>query len=456
MPRCVLGLVCNFPDGEVRAGHRCKVCGHGVHVFCAHVDESQPLASNSTCLLCTGDVTQHQVLTGFEEPLHNQPQTHRHNEEVTKSKKVALPPPTKPSNQQRSSKLKKTNAQKGFTIVGTKTLKETLATHVLLKPVAFDIEDESYGQQLYEHFLSMTKDDQQLQTSLTKLGERTYLLGSVTKESKNQIASVSKKFYYIQWEHDRLGETPVDLDVILGAHELYLHVFKKPVSRKQSNIFERKVRESLAFIDDINKGVDPYDSESDYEVDDNEEAYTVRRRKLEVFAPVGNASSFNETNRSEDGYRWSATGTMFPPSNLSHRRPTHVLQQFTGYFQTPVSSLLSFIPLKLFNAFAFYSNAFAHDKMAAERTDQICGSRWKENITLQEMMVFFGILIKMVLRPTPGQSYTACWDDQAWHPYTSAMTLRRFQQIRSVLHFNDNSKMLGSQDAAFKVSCVCF
>jgi hypothetical protein len=88
-----------------------------------------------------------------------------------------------------------TNEQKGFTIVGTKTLKETLKSHVLLKPVAFDIKDESYGQQLYEHFLSITKDDKPLQTSLTKIGERAYLLGSVTKESKNQMARVSKKIF---------------------------------------------------------------------------------------------------------------------------------------------------------------------------------------------------------------------------------------------------------------------
>jgi hypothetical protein len=379
MPPCVLGLACRFPDGEVRQGHRCRICGRGVHVFCAQVDESQPLASNCTCLLCTGDV-------------------------------VALPAPTKnsttvcntgvaslPANKQRSYKLKKTNEQKGFMIVGTKTLKKTLKSHVLLKPVAFDTKDESYGQQLYEHFLSIAKHEKQLQTSLTKIGEKAYLLGSVSKESKNQIARVSKIFYYIQWEHDRLGETPVDLDVILGAHELYLNLFKKPVPRKKSNFFERKVRESLAMVDDINKGVNPYDSQSDSEIDDDEEAYTLRRRKLEISAPVENAASFNETNQNnqaEDGYRWSATGTMFPPSSLSHRRPTHVLQQFTGYFQTPVSSLLSFIPLKLFNAFAFYSNAFAYDTMAAKRNDQISGSRWKGDITLQEMMVFFGILIK--------------------------------------------------------------
>ena len=60
----------------------------------------------------------------------------------------------------------------------------------------------------------------------------------------------------------------------------------------------------------------------------------------------------------------------------------------------------------------------------------------------------------MVLRPTPGQSYVFAWKELAWHPYTQNMTLRRFQQIRSVLHANDNTKMAGSNDSLFKVCPV--
>jgi hypothetical protein len=314
--------------------------------------------------------------------------------------------------------------------------------------------DGSYGQQLYQHFLSLTKDAQELQRYFQMFGERNYLIGSVASESKK--ATTSKKFYEIQWEHSRLGETPVDLDVILGAHELYLKITKKPAVRRKSSLFEKKVRESLAIVDDINYGVRPYESEGESDIDDDEEAYTIRRRKNEVFAPIGNAYPPNKTNLLEDGYHWSAMGTVDPPFGLSHSKRSHVREDCTGYFQTPISSFLAFVPVKLFEAFASYSTAYAQEKMAAQQDERISGRRWLGDISVQEMMVFFGILIKMVLRPTPGQPYAACWDDQAWHPYTRAMPLTRFQQIRSVLHFNDNSKMPGSQDAAFKVSCVCF
>ena len=89
--------------------------------------------------------------------------------------------------------------------------------------------------------------------------------------------------------------------------------------------------------------------------------------------------------------------------------------------------------------------------MSERGTRKISGARWKEDISFEEMMVFWGILIKMTLRPTPGQCYTSCWNDQRWHPYTNKMDLRRFQQIRSVLHLNDESNMAQEKDSLAKV-----
>ena len=57
----------------------------------------------------------------------------------------------------------------------------------------------------------------------------------------------------------------------------------------------------------------------------------------------------------------------------------------------------------------------------------------------------------MVLRPTPGQSYELCWEDALCHPYTNKMRLRRFQKIRSCIHFRNNDDMDGSNDTLFKV-----
>ena len=75
--------------------------------------------------------------------------------------------------------------------------------------------------------------------------------------------------------------------------------------------------------------------------------------------------------------------------------------------------------------------------MARTGKQEISGARWSSDITLTEMMKVFGLLLHMVMRPTPGTSYPRhCWTGPAWHPYTVHMALHRFQQIRSVLHFN--------------------
>jgi hypothetical protein len=152
-------------------------------------------------------------------------------------------------------------------------------------------------------------------------------------------------------------------------------------------------------------------------------------------------------------FRWS-TGNLPPPPDCSNRRASHVIPSKTGVFATPISSLLAFIPLKIFNSIAFYSNLYAHHIIETSESGNVSGKRWESDISINEIMKFFGILFKMVLRPTPGQSYPFCWNDTQWHPYTVHMRLRRFQQIRSVLHFNDNSNIDGSNDAAFKVSCI--
>lgn len=219
--------------------------------------------------------------------------------------------------------------------------------------------------------------------------------------------------------------------------------------RKRGNtttfFFGNNLRKTLSAVDELNNFGDPFDSddlnESESDSEDSTTAITV---------PVGRHPPITGS-ATQGGYRWSVLGKMGPPPNLSQRMPSHVDPSKKAYFKTPISSFLSFIPIKIFKAIAVYSNQYAHSVMDTEGSNKISGARWKHDINLQEIMIFFGILIKMVLRPLPGKSYTHCWSNKNWHPYTNAMDLRRFQQIRSVLHFNNNSKAVGSKDAVFKV-----
>ena len=56
----------------------------------------------------------------------------------------------------------------------------------------------------------------------------------------------------------------------------------------------------------------------------------------------------------------------------------------------------------------------------------------RQDITLQEMLQFFGLLIQMALLPIPGRDYRYYWSEQELYPWVSCMAVRRFKQIRLV------------------------
>jgi hypothetical protein len=346
--------------------------------------------------------------------------------------------PTTTTNQRRVSS-KKRQELKSFRVDASKSLKDGL----LLKPVAFYIHDGNYGEEIYNHFLQVFNNNDDLSMCLTTIGDRSYLFGSVARQGGKKASL--KNYYDIQWEHSKLGFTPIDFNVVLAANDLYMRIHKRPTTSKRlTGSFTKSARKVLSYVDEINLGLDPFDSDFDDSGSDDDDESISFTIPVHRHPPVTGPAP-------QEGYCWSVDSKSIPPPNLSDRLKTHVDPSHTAKFKTPVSSFLAFLPIKLFNSFALYSNMYAHDVMEMEKRNFISGAKWDRDITLQEMMVFFGILLKMVLHPTPGRCYTKSWTDTNMHPYTKSMDLRRFQQIRSVLHFNDNSKANGSLDSAFKV-----
>ena len=67
-------------------------------------------------------------------------------------------------------------------------------------------------------------------------------------------------------------------------------------------------------------------------------------------------------------------------------------------------------------------------------------------------MTFIAILIKMTLRPTPGQRYTDAWNNIEWHPYCEWTSKARVIEIRSVLHMSEvGPAERNSKDSLFKI-----
>ena len=332
---------------------------------------------------------------------------------------------------------------------------------LLMKPVAFDVDDKVYGTKLYEHF----GGDEHAKKYITIRNGKRLLLGTIIRTSKKKRGqSASSRMHYdIQWEESNLGETAIDLSLVIDAVALHQTISSTKSARRQPahnarnrDPFSPEVQNVLLQVEDTERGrpdsSDDEDSNNNDEPDKEDLVFCphvlfddVERRKALL-----DVDDNEETGEGSD-FCWS-TGRLLPPPDCSNRRESHVIPSQTGTFATPISSLLAFVPLKIFNSIAFYSNLYAHHVAETSENGNVCGRRWETDISINEIMKFFGILFKMVLRPTPGQSYPFCWNDTQWHPYTMHMRLRRFQQIRSVLHFNDNSKIDGSDDAAFKVS----
>jgi len=85
---------------------------------------------------------------------------------------------------------------------------------------------------------------------------------------------------------------------------------------------------------------------------------------------------------------------------------------------------------------------------------KISGKPWRKDITVMEMLQFHGLLIKMVLQPVPGRRFTYYWANESTYPWTSTMSLTRFYQIRSVLHFNNDEEEQLKRDPLHKVRPV--
>jgi hypothetical protein len=194
----------------------------------------------------------------------------------------------------------------------------------------------------------------------------------------------------------------------------------------------------LLFVVCEGKNGDPMDNNtSDDENDDGEKeefedngddmfVTTEAKRKEGSQANEAKESYLDELETTDIGgdteicprFQWKAAQHISPPRGKFNRRPSVVKQVSVGCFLSPLSSFLTFVPLKLFKSMVYFSNIYANLVLAMTESKQISGALWPGDISIAKMMVFFGILIKMLLRPTPGQLYTSAWEQPEWHPYT--------------------------------------
>jgi hypothetical protein len=144
---------------------------------------------------------------------------------------------------------------------------------------------------------------------------------------------------------------------------------------------------------------------------------------------------------------WVKEGTLPEPRDNMKDIPGCLRTGREKNFRSPIFSFISTLLLIFWKVSFGKRNMFAHQE-SGEATakgntkNNICGANWKHDIALGEFIVFFGILLQMRLSPLPGHSYVLYWAYGAvMYPFFNKTKLRHFQQIRSVLHSNDNETM---------------
>jgi hypothetical protein len=112
-------------------------------------------------------------------------------------------------------------------------------------------------------------------------------------------------------------------------------------------------------------------------------------------------------------------------------------------FGTPLDFTMSIFPLIYRKIISRETNDSAHinleHQLATSCNRAISGSRWTHDTPFQKILQFYGILMMVVLFPFPGATYIIYWRyGSPMFPSTNTITIRRFKQLHSVLHFNSN------------------
>ena len=333
-------------------------------------------------------------------------------------------------------------------------------TDVLLnKPVAYDITSE-LGQAIQAQF--------NCSVSRSTLVNN-HVIGTVSRRGKQKSGQV---IYEVAWNNSQYGVTQISHSNVYTGIENH--------TRLQSQLPRGNSRRPTSGIA-LPKPTDPFDvpgmdallsksrrgepelapcsSGSDSDNDDNAGDEDMIEEAIDkLFSQVthmdrasasnwdfdDNDHLFASDNEEElslnvddiQGLDWNPRGTVGPKDFKSLPRPSTIVPQFRSCFDNPTRSFFSFLPIAMWEKIVYESNTYAHEKMRITKKHNIAGYYWRQDISLQEMMQFFGLLIQMALLPIPGRDYRFYWTEQQLYPWVACMTLRRFKQIRSTLHFN--------------------
>jgi hypothetical protein len=269
-----------------------------------------------------------------------------------------------------------------------------------MKSVCFFTEDEGHGQESVEHFGGVSKIEKSL---CCVNGSKYFLFGNIVRVSKLPKGKGNNNVvaHDVQWEDLVLGETKIDLQVVLPAMDLSVRMVRRQKNVGSSPSRRKKYRPDKLFAENlvkslfaVSQGEDGNLMDSDTSDDGNKDldghdkgghdlmfTKIPRGKEKQANEPDpylldGESDVAEETTAEGGGARFHRRAGQHipPPRGKSNRGKSFVKPDSVGLFVSPLSSFLAFVPLKLFKSMVHYSNVHADSVMEQSGAQLISGA----------------------------------------------------------------------------------
>ena len=376
----------------------CFFCQEVMHTFCGVLLMSQGSLERA-CPFC--------FYANHQEQLASASVNQEEDKKIPASKKEDKKSPTK---------RKMTQGQKSVQ-TKSKTLKQ-MNESLVGKQIAICVR----GENVIDEFV-------QFKEYATCINDQWYLFGNIIVEETKPSPQCT-----VEWESTNMKTSKFPTVSLISSI-----ILAKELLDGQKQEEKGKIKKARLFKELHRCEKSIYEFSSDEETEDELPVDTKSRHHV----PLCKLLEFPSTKTSHpeilqsNGLVWKANGSLEPPLLPSHP-PSSIKKDKINLFRTPLDSFLAFVPIEFWQLYAANSNAYHEKKEEIKKgkNEKSNDATWK-GITVSELLKFFGILMKMVLRPMPGRSYLDRWEEVEWHPYTKEMTKWRFKVIRSNLQMSE-------------------
>ena len=414
---CACGTSCAAPELPPSRAHKCPGCKKPIHAICGVPTGSDDITYSNRCFLCN-------------DKLKKPPTAATANTEQG-TPAASLPKKKAPTRKKSSSKLKPVKV-----IPPTKT-----KDRFLNQQVAFDLDGEHKATWLEPDVLKYGES----------INSTTYLVGTIYKKDSG---NKSCQYYWVDWNSTNIKSTKIDIHTLIEGISTAKDLASKKNDGDTPLDLDKSVITALTSTIETHEKGDHIESDAEDEDEEDEskpDQTTTTKSHAVLLEELHFQSLESPSSVDENGLTWKFNGSLAPPHQATTKAKASLRPNAVQKFSSPLKSFLAFFPVEFWKLYLHRSNAYARFRIQQDIDTGKPAKKWNE-ITLDEFMTFFGILIKMTLRPMPGRRYIDCWDEPGWHPYTKWMARSRFTAIRSVLHMSEKGPAEDqSTDTLYKV-----